>query len=64
MAKKPKGKPAMIATETETEMKVVRLELPLVTHKAFRVAAAEEGVSMALLARKAVEEYLENRKGS
>ncbi len=59
--KSPKGRPPMITTETD--MKVVRLELPPDVHRAFRIAAAEDGVSMAVLARKAVDELLARRKG-
>lgn len=63
MAKKS-GKDVKPVTATEAEMKVVRLELPLDVHKAFRIAAAEEGVSMAVLARKAVDDLLAKRKGA
>jgi predicted HicB family RNase H-like nuclease len=49
---------------TETEIKFVRLELPIETHRSLRMEAARQEVSMARLARIAVEEYLERRKGA
>jgi hypothetical protein len=40
------------------ELKAVRLELPAEEHRALRIEAAKEGVSMAALVRRMVEEYL------
>ena len=50
----------MSATE-ETGLKLVRLELPTDVHKQFRIEAAREGMSMAALARKLVEEWTAGR---
>ena len=47
-----------------TELKAVRLELPLEDHKALRIEAAKEGISMALLVRKLVEQFLAKKKGA
>ncbi len=44
-----------------TELKTVRLELTVADHKRLRVEAAKEGVSMAALARRLVEEFLAKR---
>jgi hypothetical protein len=49
------GKPVDAAG---TELKAVRLELTLEAHKLLRVEAAKEGMSMASLVRRLVEEYL------
>ena len=52
---KPENK-KMPAIASET--KYVRLELPIDTHRALRLEAARQELSMAHLARIAVEEYL------
>jgi predicted HicB family RNase H-like nuclease len=46
-----------------SETKFVRLELPIEIHRKLRLQAAKEEVSMAQLAKLAVEEYLK-RKGA
>jgi len=46
----------------ETEPKSIRLELPADVHREFRIEAAKEGMSMASVARRLVEEYLAERK--
>ena len=43
---------------TPVGFRAVRLELPLDVHKALRIEAARQEVSMGALARVAVEEYL------
>jgi hypothetical protein len=53
------GKPV---NATGTLLKIVRLELPDALHKQFRVEAAKEGVSMASMARRLVEEWMSKRK--
>ncbi len=62
MARKKTEKKEMPATASET--KFVRLELPIETHRALRMEAARQEVSMAQLAKIAVEEFLEKRKGT
>jgi hypothetical protein len=57
---KTKGAEKVIATEIEG--KSIRLELPPDVHQHFRVEAAKEGMSMAAVARRLVEEYLAKRK--
>ena len=49
---------------TASETKFVRLELPIEMHRALRMEAARQEVSMAQLAKIAVEEFLERRKGT
>jgi hypothetical protein len=51
----------MIAVETEA--KSIRLELPPHVHRNFRVEAAKEGMSMAAVARRLVNEYLKRKQG-
>jgi len=53
----------MTTAAVETELKLVRLELPGKVHQQFRVEAAKEGVSMAAMARRLVEEWVAKRKG-
>jgi plasmid stability protein len=48
---------------TGTELKAVRLELPVETHRELRIEAAKEGVSMAMFARKLVEDGLAKLRG-
>ncbi len=62
MSRKKTEKEKMPATASET--KFVRLELPIETHRALRMEAARQEVSMAQLAKIAVEEFLEKRKGT
>jgi predicted HicB family RNase H-like nuclease len=65
MRRKPaKGKAKMAATETETKLRAVRLELPESVHSLLRLEAAKQDTSLAALARLAVEEYLTKRKTS
>jgi hypothetical protein len=59
-----KGKGAKDVTATETEAKSIRLELPIDLHKQFRVEAAKEGMSMAAVARRLVEEWMAKRKAA
>ena len=58
---KPKGAKNVIATEIEA--KSIRLELLPDVHQQFRVEAAKEGMSMAAVARRLVEEYLKRKAG-
>ena len=58
---KTKGAKNVIATEIEA--KSIRLELPPDVHQQFRVEAAKEGMSMAAVARRLVEEYLKRKVG-
>lgn len=51
------------AVVEEPGLKLVRLELTPAVHRDFRVEAAKEGMSMAALARKLVEEWTARRKG-
>ena len=46
---------------TASETKFVRLELPRETHRILRIEAAKQEVSMAHLARIAIDEYLARR---
>jgi hypothetical protein len=55
------GKKMPTAT-LDSSLKLVRLELPESVHKQFRVEAAKEGVSMAAMARRLVEEWVVRRK--
>jgi predicted HicB family RNase H-like nuclease len=48
---------------TDEELRAVRLELPPETHKQLRLEAAKQDVSLAALARIAVEDYLKRRAG-
>jgi hypothetical protein len=60
MAKKtPKGKADMPATETE--LRAVRLELPLRIHAKLRIEAAKKDISLASLARSVMEDYAAGR---
>jgi hypothetical protein len=64
MAKKPtaaKGK-KMTATTEEAALKQVRLELTPDVQQDFRVEAAKEGISMAAMAKRLVEEWVAKRK--
>ena len=46
----------------ETQGKFVRLELDPRMHQDFRVKAAKEGLSMAVMAKKLVEKWVTTRK--
>ena len=61
MAGRSKGAKRMSAVEVEA--KSIRLELPPDVHQKFRVEAAKEGMSMAAVARRLVEEYLKRKSG-
>jgi hypothetical protein len=63
MARK-KPKETKPITGLETEFKSIRLELSLEDHKRFRVESAKEGLRMAAVARRLIEDYLSNRKAS
>jgi plasmid stability protein len=52
----------MPTATVDSSLKLVRLELPESVHKQFRVEAAKEGVSMAAMARRLVEEWVVRRK--
>lgn len=58
-----KTRGAKNAIATEIEAKSIRLELPPDVHQQFRVEAAKEGMSMAAVARRLVEEYLKRKVG-
>jgi plasmid stability protein len=51
----------MPAIAEETGLELVRLEMPSEVHKQFRVEAAKEGLSMAAMARRLVEEWTAKR---
>jgi hypothetical protein len=51
-----------VAIEVARKVQFVRLELPIETHRALRMEAARQELSMAQLARIVVEEYLQRRK--
>jgi plasmid stability protein len=55
------GKPM---NATGEELKAVRLELPIETHRQLRMQAAREEKSMAALCKEVVEEYLKRKKGA
>ena len=63
MARKTTEQPKMPATETEPEMKAVRLYLPKDVHKLLRQLAADNETNMAIMARKIVVEHLTKTKG-
>jgi hypothetical protein len=52
----------MSAVPEDADPKLVRLELSPDVHRQFRIEAAKEGLSMAALARKLVEEWTARRK--
>ena len=65
MAKKritTKGK-TISSTAVDTELKLVRLELPPDIQLQFRVESSKEGKSMAAMARQLVEDWVAKRKG-
>ena len=45
-------------------LKLIRLELSDAAHRDFRVEAAKEGLPMAIMARRLVEEWITKRKGA
>ena len=52
----------MPAVAEKPGLKLVRLELPPAVQRDFRVEAAREGLSMAAMARRLVEEWTAKRK--
>ena len=62
MARKKIEATKMPATQTEGELRVVRLALPPEDHKEFRKLAAAEETNMAILARRIVQEYIARRR--
>jgi hypothetical protein len=54
MAKKTGGNPK--TQVTQTELKVVRLQLPLEDQRKLRMLAASENTSMAILARRVMQD--------
>jgi hypothetical protein len=62
MARAKKGDKPMPAVEAEA--KSIRLELSPDLHRQFRIEAAKEGISMAAVARRLVEDYLRRKAGS
>lgn len=54
----------MPAVAEEPGLVLVRLELTPDVHKQFRVEAAKEGVSMAKMARRLIEEWVAKRKAT
>jgi hypothetical protein len=66
MAKKSGENPKMPASATETELRSVRLQLPVDDHKKLRRLAADQDTNMAILARRVMMEYIASHtlKGS
>ena len=58
--KTEKGKPM---DAQGAELKAVRVDLELATHKALRIEAAKREMSMAALARQLIEEFVAKQKG-
>jgi hypothetical protein len=58
MARKKTGEPKMPATETQAELKPVRLLLPPDLHRRLRMEVASQDTKMATLARRVIEDYL------
>jgi hypothetical protein len=56
-----KGKPM---NAQGAELRAVRLELDAAIHKALRIEAAKEDMSMAALVRMLVQEYLKRKAGA
>jgi hypothetical protein len=54
----------MPAIAEETKLVLVRLEIPVNVQKQFRVEASREGLSMAKMARRLVEEWTAKRTAS
>jgi hypothetical protein len=61
MAKRQRTPPKKIEPTGDSETMLVRLELPKSTHQKFRVESSKEGRSMANMARRLVEEWLDSR---
>ncbi len=57
--KAKRTKPVITA---EIEVKSVRLELSEETHREFRIESAKEGMSMAAMAKKLVEDWVAKRR--
>jgi hypothetical protein len=49
-------------TGSESGLKLVRLELTPNVHQRFRVESAKEGLPMAAMARRVIEEWIAKRK--
>jgi hypothetical protein len=60
--KQSQGSKNVPAVSTAEAVRAVRLELPVSLHKKFRVEAAKEDSSMAAIARRLVEEWMNKRK--
>ncbi|MHB1558585.1 MAG: hypothetical protein ACYC61_14100 [Isosphaeraceae bacterium] len=58
---KTNAKGKVMPAVVENEAKSIRLELPPAVHQEFRVEAAKEGLSMAAVARRLVEDYLKRK---
>jgi hypothetical protein len=63
MARKKTEQAAMPITETQPDLRAVRLYLPKEHHKLLRKLAADQETNMALLARKIVMEYVATHAG-
>ena len=63
MPRKQSGKGKIVNAAGE-ELKAVRLELPIETHRQLRMQAAKEEKSMAALVKSLVEDYLKRKAGS
>lgn len=53
-----------MAVTTEPKAKPVRVDLDPAVHQQFRVEAAKEGVSMAAMGKRIIEEWVAKRKSS
>jgi hypothetical protein len=58
MARKKMERAPMPTTETQPDLRAVRLYLPPDDHRKLRRMAADEETNMALLARRIVQEYI------
>ncbi len=63
MGRKKKTIEADMGAPADTTLRAVRLELPEETHRLLRLEAAKQDVSLGLLARIAVEDYLKRKAG-
>ena len=60
MPRKPSEKGKLMNAAGE-ELKAVRLELPIGTHRQLRMQAAKEEMSMAALVKRLVDQYLKTK---
>jgi hypothetical protein len=60
MPRKPSAKGKLMNAAGE-ELKAVRLELPIATHRQLRMQAAKEETSMAALVKRLVDQYLKTK---